>query len=239
MSKFVDLAEKLSKIPHLYVGSYDIEKLQTELASIDPALFVPFRSKSRHTEYLAKFWHGLSLVAPGGSIHGDLTEEGYAGRTDSQWTPVAEQSPYIKEVITDLGGEGQRVRLMCVRAGGSFPWHRHGTEIPLNARGMRPNWYEVIVHVPVKSNPQVSYEVIEASVYELSDYSAGIEIHKRNYPEGEAWVFNAAHYHNVFNRSQTEDRYSIMLTLDIRMRKTFDIVSKAVERYEGPLLTRL
>jgi hypothetical protein len=30
-----------------------------------------------------------------------------------------------------------------------------------------------------------------------------------------------------------------MLTLDIRMRKTFDIVSNAVERYEGPLLTGL
>lgn len=109
----------------------------------------------------------------------------------------------------------------------------------MNSQGLRPNWYEVIVHLPIKSNPQVSYEVIETSVYELSDYSAGIEIHKRNYPEGEAWSFNAAHYHNVFNRSKTEDRYSIMLTLDVRMKKTFDIVSKAVERYianqEGPL----
>ena len=245
MSKFIELSAKLDKIPHLYLGrTFEASRLQAELASIDPALFVPFRSKSRHTEYLAKFWHGLSLVAPGGSIHGDLTEEGYAGRTDSQWTPVAEQSPYIKEVITDLGGEGQRVRLMCIRAGGSFPWHRHGSETSMIASKngtLRPNWYEVIVHLPVKSNPQVSYEVIDRSVYELCDHLKGIEVHRRNYSEGEAWVFNSAHYHSVFNRSATEDRYSIMLTLDIRMRKTFEIASKAVDRYiasgEGPLIS--
>lgn len=244
MSKFADLAAKLDTIPHLDLGKrYDADLLQAELATIDPALFVPFRSKSRNASQIARFWHGLSLVAPQGSIHDDLTEVPYDGRTGYVWTPVAESCPYIKQVVTELGGEGQRARLMRVKAGGSLTWHRHGSELSMiiGVTGQRrPNWYELIVHVPIRTNPDFSYEVIDTQVYEMADYSAGkLEIHRKNYPQAEAWAFNGAHYHNVFNRSETEDRYAIMLTLDIRMRKTFDIVSKAVERYEGPLLTGL
>jgi hypothetical protein len=242
MSKFVELAARLDQIPHLDLGrSFDVSRLQAELDTIDPALFVPYRSKSRHTQHIAKFWYGLSLISPGGSIHGDLTEEPYATRTDCEWTPVANSCPYIKQVITELGGVGQRVRLMCMKADGSLTWHRHGTEISMKngivTGQIRPNWYECIVHVPIRSNPEYSYEVIDATAYEIGDLAAGkVEIHKKNYPEGEAWSFNGTQIHNVFNRSKTEDRYSIMLTLDVRMRKTFDIVSKAVESYDGPLV---
>ncbi|MGJ4945058.1 hypothetical protein ACQR1W_31145 [Bradyrhizobium sp. HKCCYLS1011] len=246
MSKFADLVTKLDKIPHLNLGEkYDADILQWELSKIDPALFVPFRSKSRHKDRIAECWHGLSLVAPHGSIHDDLTEEGYAGRTDSTWTPVADSSPYIKQVVAELGGEGQRVRLNRLGAGKSLTWHRHGTEVSMiagvAATGQRrPNWYELIVHVPIVSSDRVSYEVIPTQVFELADFAAGgLEIHQKAYPQGEAWCFNSAHYHNVFNRS-ADDRYAIMLTLDIRMPKTFEIVSKAVERYienqEGPLI---
>ncbi|MCW2201530.1 hypothetical protein M2227_003620 [Bradyrhizobium elkanii] len=243
MSKFAELVGILDKIPHLFLEkAYDATRLQNELDAIDPALFVPFRSKSRNADHIAEFWRGLSLVAPSGSLHDDLTEVPYEGRTGYVWTLVAESSPYIKQLVTELGGEGQRARLMCVKAGGSLTWHRHGSELSMivGAHGRRPNWYELIVHVPIRTNPDFSYEVIDTRVYELADYSAGkLEIHRKNYPQGEAWAFNGAHYHNVFNRSETEDRYTIMLTLDIRMRKTFDIVSKAVESYEGPLLTGL
>lgn len=244
MSKFVKLAAQLDKIPHLDLGrSFDVAQLQTELDAMDPALFVPYRSKSHNTKHIAKSWHGLSLIAPGGTIHTDLTEEPYADRTDCAWTPIAEASPYIKQVITELGGEGQRARFMCMRAGGSLTWHRHATEISIeqgNIMGqLRPNWYEVIVHVPVRSTPEYSYEVIAAHDYELGDFfEAGLEVHQMNYPEGEAWAFNGTHYHNVFNRSATVDRYSIMLTADIRRKKTFDIVSKAVAAYDGPLIER-
>ncbi|WP_316207384.1 aspartyl/asparaginyl beta-hydroxylase domain-containing protein [Bradyrhizobium sp. SZCCHNR3118] len=246
MSKFAELVAKLDQIPHLNLGKkYDADILQWELSKIDPALFVPFRSKSRHKDRIAECWHGLSLVAPHGSIHDDLTEEEYAGRTDSTWTPVAHSSPYIKQVITELGGEGQRVRLNRLGAGKSLTWHRHGSELSMiagvAATGQRrPNWYELIVHVPVLSNDSVSYEVIATHVYELADFASGeLEINRKTYPQGEAWAFNSAHYHNVFNRSD-KDRYAIMMTLDIRMRRTFDIVSAAVERYiangEGPLM---
>lgn len=243
MSRFAELARSVDKIPHLWLEkAYDAQRLQAELDAIDPALFVPFQSKSRNADHIAKFWRGLSLVAPNASLHDDLTEVPYEGRTGYVWTPVADASPYIKQVVTELGGEGQRVRLMCVKAGGSLTWHRHGSELSMiiGAHGRRPNWYELIVHVPIRTNPDFSYEVIDTRVYELADYSAGkLEIHRKNYPQAQAWAFNGAHYHNVFNRSETEDRYAIMLTLDIRMRKTFDIVSKAVESYEGPLLTGL
>lgn len=248
MSKFHDLAAKLDRIPHLDLGKrYDADLLLAELAAIDPSSFVPFRSKSRNADQIAKNWHGLSLVAPNGSIHDDLTEVPYEGRTGYIWTPIADSSPYIKQVVTELGGEGQRVRLMRVKAGGSLTWHRHGSELSMiiGVTGQRrPNWYELIVHVPIKTNPDFSYEVIDTEVFEMADFSAGkLEIHRKNYPQADAWAFNGAHYHNVFNRSETEDRYAIMLTLDIRMRKTFEIVSKAVDRYittgEGPLMQGL
>ncbi len=247
MSKFADLVEKLDRIPHLDLGKeYDTNLLQSELSKIDPTMFVSFRSKSRNAQHIGKFWSGLSLVAPDGAIHDDLTEAPYQGRTGYVWTPVAEGSPYIKQVVTELGGEGQRVRLMRVKAGGSLTWHRHGSELSMimGVNGKRPNWYELIVHVPIRTNTEFSYEVIETRIFELADYSAGqLQIHQKNYPAGEAWAFNGAHYHNVFNRSRTDDRYAIMLTLDIRMRKTFDIVSAAVERYlangEGPLMPAL
>jgi hypothetical protein len=249
MSKFLELVAKLDRIPHIYLGrDFDVARMQAEMDAIDPALFVPYRSKSRYTKHIARHWYGLSLISPKGSIHGDLTEETYACRTDCAWTPIAESCPYMKEVIRELGGEGQRVRFMCMKAGGSLAWHRHGTEIAFeNGKvvGMlRPNWYELIVHVPVRSNPEYSYEVIENQSYELGDFAAGnLDIHRKNYPDGQAWAFNGVHVHNVFNRSKTEDRYSIMLTLDVRMKKTFDMASEAVERYlannEGPLLQRV
>jgi hypothetical protein len=245
MSKFLKLAAELDQIPHLKLGpEFVVPLLQAELNAIDPSLFVPYRSKSHNTEHIAKSWHGLSLISPAGSIDGDLTEEFYAIRTDCAWTPIAEQSPYIRHVVTELGGEGQRCRLMCMRAGGSLTWHRHGTELATEngkvVGVIRPNWYEIIVHVPIRSNPEYSYEVIAAHEYELGDFAAGqMTIHAQNYPEGEAWAFNGTHYHNVFNRSATEDRYSIMLTADIRMKKTFDIVSKAVKAYDGPRIERI
>jgi Aspartyl/Asparaginyl beta-hydroxylase len=246
MSKFVELAAKLDQIPHLHLGrTFDVARLQAELDAIDPALFVPYRSVSKYQQFIADNWQGLSMVAPYGSVHGDLTEEFNRPRTDSTWTPVAEQCPYMKEVITELGGEGQRVRFMRVKPEGRLTWHRHGNETSIeNGKvlgGLRPNWFELIVHVPIRTNPDFSYEVIEVPSYQLVDFmTEPLAIHRKNYPAGEAWGFNSVHVHNVFNRSKTEPRYALMLSLDIRMRKTFDIVTKAVERYiannEGPLI---
>ncbi|TYO65538.1 hypothetical protein FXV83_16535 [Bradyrhizobium hipponense] len=249
MSKFVELARKLDSIPHLDLGrSFEVERLQAELDSIDSALFVPYRTVSRYKQLIANNWQGLSMVAPHGSIHDDLTEEFNGPPLDATWTSVAEQCPYMKQVITELGGEGQRVRLMRVMPEGRLTWHRHGNETSVeNGKilgGLRPNWHELIVHVPVRTNPEFSYEVIEVPSYQLIDFmTEPLAIHRKNYPAGEAWGFNSVHVHNVFNRSKTEPRYALMLSLDIRMKKTFDIVSKAVERYiangEGPLMPGL
>jgi hypothetical protein len=48
MSKFVELTGKLDRIPHLDLAkSFDLPRLQGELDSIDPALFVPYKSISK------------------------------------------------------------------------------------------------------------------------------------------------------------------------------------------------
>lgn len=253
MSKFVELARNLDRIPHLDLAKpFDLTRLQGELDSIDPALFVPYKSVSkRHRDMVAKSWQGVSLISPEGTLHGDLSEEYWGNPPTFAWTSLADQVPYMKEVVCELGGLGQRARLMRVQPGGRLAWHRHGGEVSTdgengahNGAALRPNWYELIVHVPVRTNPDFSYEVAEVVSYQVVDFlTEQPAVHRKNYPAGEAWAFNSTHVHNVFNRSTTEARYALMLNLDIRMRKTFDIVSKAVDRYiangEGPLMPGL
>jgi hypothetical protein len=250
MSKFGDLARKLDQIPHLDLErQFDVARLQGELDSIDRALFVPYKSVSkRHREMVARSWLGVSLISPDATLHGDLSEEYEGSPPTFDWTSLADQVPYMKEVICELGGLGQRARLMRVQPGGRLAWHRHGGEVATdgevgrhNNASLRPNWHELIVHVPVRTNPDFSYEVAEVASYQTVDFlTEQPAVHRKNYPAGEAWAFNSVHVHNVFNRSKTEARYALMLNLDIRMKKTFDIVSKAVERYiannEGPLI---
>ena len=249
MSKFIDLSKKLDKIPHLYLGkNYDLGRLQAELDTIDPALFVPYRTKSRYVEKMARDWHGVSFCSPGGTLHDDLSEEYYAPKTNFEYTSLTKQCPYIQEMIEDLGGAYRRARLMRVNPGGSLTWHKHSCESSIEGqwRGgeLRVNWYEVIAHVPLRTNPQFSYEVIETASYQTVDFlTEPLRIHRKNYPAGEAWAFNGVHVHNVFNRSKDEPRYTMMLQLDLRTRKTFEIMSAAVERYmaneEGPLIDDL
>jgi hypothetical protein len=245
MSKFVELASKLDKIPHLDLDrEFEVGRLQAELDALKPSVFVPYRTKSRYKDLISESWQGVSLISPGGGLHDDLTEEFLTPRADFMFTSVADQCPYMKEVICELGGLARRARLMRVQPGGRLTWHRHGTEGSIEdgkVVDLRPNWHELIVHVPVRSNPEFSYEVIELPSYQTIDFvMEELKIHRKNYPEGHAWAFNSVHVHNVFNRSKTQPRYALMLSLDIRMRKTFDIVSKAVERYiangEGPLI---
>jgi hypothetical protein len=140
--------------------------------------------------------------------------------------------------------------LTRVQPGGRLAWHRHSGEATINgdrgryARALRGNWYELIVHLPIRTNPDFAYSVIDAIEYHTLDFKyEPMPVHEKNYPAGEPWGFNGVHIHNVFNRSKTEARYSLMMILDIRMKKTFEIVSKAVDRYvasgDGPLLSGL
>jgi hypothetical protein len=140
--------------------------------------------------------------------------------------------------------------LMRIQPGGRLAWHRHGGEATINGEPgrynaeLRGNWYELIVHLPIRTPPELLYSVIDAIAYQTLDFmTEPVPVHEKHYPAGEPWGFNSVHVHNVFNRSKTEPRYSLMLLLDIRMRKTFDIVSKAVDRYiangDGPLLSGL
>lgn len=254
MSKFVDLASKLDQIPHLDLDrQFDVERLQAELDGLDPALFVPFRSISkRHADMTARSWQGVSLIAPNGLSDSDLTEEYWSGSPINDWTAVAEQTPYMKEIITSLGGEGQRARIMRMQPQGRLAWHRHNSEPSTlgealvwrrssDPGGLPSNWSQAVVHIPIRINPQFVYAVIDVVDYQTMDIGGEkLPVHEMNYPAGEAWVFNSTHVHNAFNRSQTEPRYSLMLTLDLRMKKSYGVIAPAVERYlanqEGPLM---
>lgn len=245
MSKFHDLIAKLDRIPHLDLGMrFDACRLEAELEAIDPALFQPYRTMyTRYKDLLASSWHGVSIVSPGGTLHDDLTESQFEAVGAYKPTSVAEQSPYMMNVIRDLGGEARRVRLMRIHPLGHLAWHRHTAQGSIDgegAIGARPNWNDIIVHVPIRMNPEFTYEVIDLASYQTLDFGAGdMPVHRKSYPAGEAWVFNGVNIHNVFNRSKTETRYALMMNLDIRLRRTFEIVSAAVDRYDGPWLPAL
>jgi Aspartyl/Asparaginyl beta-hydroxylase len=243
MSKFRDLVAVLDRIPHLDLQqAFDAGHLQAELAALPPEMFQPYRTvHTRYADLLAESWQGASLASPDASLHGDLTEYLYEPRV-YQWTPLAVLCPYMTEVVRSLGGEAQRVRLMRIQPGGHLAWHRHGVEGAIDGEGLkeRPNWSEVIVHVPIRTNPHFSYEVIPLASYQTADYlTERPRIHRKSYPEGDAWAFNGVNVHNVFNRSATEARYALMMDLDIRCKRTYDIVSAAVDSYDGPLMAPL
>jgi hypothetical protein len=90
--------------------------------------------------------------------------------------------------------------------------------------------------VPILAPEKFRYSVINIKDYRLGDIeNDGLKVYSENYPAGRATLFNCVHMHNVFNDDETP-RISLMLNLKLSQPKTFEIVKKAVEKYDGPLL---
>ena len=53
------------------------------------------------------------------------------------------------------------------------------------------------------------------------------------YKAGRAYVFNSFHPHNVFNPS---NEYRVTLMTYMNFNNVKDILSKAIETYDGPIL---
>jgi hypothetical protein len=138
------------------------------------------------------------------------------------------------KVAEVLGAENRRTRVMVVKAGWRLNWHSHffdGHGIDVEKQK-----YEVVVHVPIVAPHGFKYSVMSIQSFRLTDFShEPLNIYESNYPPGQAWMFNSYHMHNVFNPTE-HDRVSIMMYLDLRNVKTFNIVSNAVYKYKGHMI---
>ena len=77
--------------------------------------------------------------------------------------------------------------------------------------------------IPIEEYRLVDFETIKPKTYSM------------RYPEGEAWVFNSHHMHNIFNYDD-HDRVSLMIYLYIDNEKTRNIILDAVRSYSGELI---
>lgn len=232
-----DLIENLKTIPHLRLDlQFDLETLRKEVATVDH--FVPhqveeFRGQ-QFVQHYKESWHGRSLI--------DYTPDSYLGMTQTGAFPsskktfnsdgstrmfvtdLGEQLPYSVQCVHEISHYPGRTRLAKILAGKSMIWHTH---CQLKTYAPVPYVFG-IVHIPIFSNPHVSYEVAPVGSHE-----PGQPVWKEHYRPGEVWLFNGWHDHRVVNNG-AEDRISIVSYCHLIDPHFREIVQKAVDAYDGP-----
>ena len=233
MSLYDQLSQRLEFIPHLSLNtSFSVQRLNEDYQKIKDTVQPYQTSLSQAKDLIARSWHGVSIYGLWGHPYDDLTED-YVRNSDMQYylTQVGEKVPYIVECIKALGGEGKRCRLMTVKPQGRLVWHSHKHDSNVSY-----NPYEIVVHIPIVSPLGFRYSVVNVEKYRTVDFETEpLPIHTASYPVGQAWYFNSAHMHNVFNPSN-QDRVSIMMYLDIRNPLTMAAISQPTFEYKGPFL---
>lgn len=230
---FDDVADACARIAHLDLGyHFEVQPLWDEYNRLDPVTFQPYRSQfAPVAELLAKSWHGAALVGTNGSMYDDLTEKMINKGKAYTITPLGLACPKMMKVVETLGGEDCRCRVMIIKPGGRLTWHSHMYD---GMPSTDPNKkFEIVVHVPIFAPHGFKYSVINVADWRTKDLEREkIDIHNANYPAGYAFMFNSVHMHNVFNYSE-HDRVSIMMYLNLKNIKTFNIVSQAAYQYKG------
>lgn len=229
------LSDSCGWIPHLDLSvEFDMQKLISEWPIVAPMLR-PYNSTiPAIADKIASSWSGVSLFSPDGSLHGDLTENAKNFSGACIPTPAASYLPYMRSVVETLGGEKNRARLMVVQPKGQLTWHSHIFD---GVDDFRPNI--IVVHVPIFTPPEFRYSVIPIQDFRMGDHeNKRMRVYTQTYPNGRATMFNSLHMHNVFNDSQTMARASIMMYLDLKNPKTYEIVDRAVANYTGEWIPR-
>jgi len=148
------------KLPFLY----DVEQLQKEVAQFSDSMWIP---------HPLGFAGNLSI--PLISMNGEIND---AMCGPMKVTPALQQSPYIKQVIAQLGNVCGRSRLMRLEPGAEVPRHSD----------LNYHWHKHIrIHIPIFTDPQVDFWCADKKV---------------NMAAGECWIFDTFKSHIVENKSQ-------------------------------------
>jgi hypothetical protein len=145
-------------------------------------------------------------------------------------TEIALLMPAMMDAVISLGGVTRRARIMKIKAHSSLDWHRHDK--------MAHNIW--IVHIPLITTPNVHFAICPYENFPkpLFTQMAPLDeklVFKAPYPTGQATVFNAYHFHNVFNDSDI-DRVSLMMYCDDAIPEFRELLMKSIEAYDGPLV---
>jgi hypothetical protein len=151
---------------------FDADALAAEVRALPPSAW------SAHPTGFAGN-EAVRLVSPGGRA----TDE-----TDGVMapTPALQQSPYMREVMAEIGAVWGRSRLMGLAAGGEVPRHIDTHYY------WRTHWR---IHIPVITNPGVLFTCGDETVHMAA---------------GECWLFDSFQWHRVENKG-AEQRIHLVL----------------------------
>lgn len=175
--------------------------LAAEVRALPAAAWVPHPQRFPGNE-------AVPLVTPAGRLTNEFV--GPMGPTD-----YLLQSPYMMDVMRELGSTWGRSRLMGLGAGAEVPHH------------VDNNYYwrtHIRLHVPIITNPGVDFTCGDQTV---------------NMTAGDAWVFDTFRQHHVHNRG-TEQRVHLVFDT-VGGERLWDLVNQAraanYAAQDAPLVT--
>ena len=151
-----------------------------------------------------------------------IEETGY---TKMYLTQVGKNMPSSIDFLKKICSRPGRTRLAKLRKnGGKIWWHSH-----CQTKRYRPTEYLFgIVHVPIYSNPDVSYQVCA-----VENEKNHRNIYSQKYEPGSVWIFNGWHDHRAVNYGE-RDRLTLVSYCHLTDTRFRNILENAVQKYTGP-----
>ena len=231
------LTEDVRNIPHLpLLFSYDAKRIEDEIRNC-PFPLMPYEAtmQSNHGHNKSK-WNNLSLYSNNGEIFCDRLEGAGDGALEKIWghfsrTGLEEYLPYTYEVIDALGAGKALARIEEIYPMSVMGWHNHVFEL------FHPETH-MIIQVPINIPEGFKYSVMSNKEYRTTDFSKGAgKVYESTYEPGTPVIFNAYHYHNVFNYNKEQPRLTIRFFADLRDENVYDMVEAAVKEYDGEYIS--
>lgn len=123
--------------------AFDAQQLGADLRRVEAMDGV---AESQIYGYEDGTWTGIALVSADGSV--DNLAYGPGEYLD---TPALDAAPYVREILDQIGGRRQRVRLLVLHPGGRIYPHRDGPVCLENGVAR--------LHVPILTSPSVTFRI--------------------------------------------------------------------------------
>lgn len=249
-----ELIRKLEQIPHLnlteFVPQVPLDKLISELRSFTNTDYYPYISgnKSKElAEYMAKNWHGFCIIdaCKEGRHNIDyMTTENNFDKLTFQFddignklykpTDVGQLMPATIDYLYSITNCPGKTRISRIKAnGGNATWHSHRILADNGDKRFtsKKDYITPVMHIPLVTNEKVHFGVSSSNPAKNKEHN----IMWQQYKPGEVWLFNSFYYHNVYNMG-SDDRDHIMMYTPLEDDHYLTILTKAVEKYSGPLI---
>jgi hypothetical protein len=254
IERIESLNTRLNAIPHLNLSKYlphaPLREMIKELFQFTENDFYPYITgfqDEKSKEHMANNWKGMCLIDSTVSGRHNIdywcTENNYdqlefkiSENGDPIYSPtdVGSLCPKTIDYLYSICERPNKTRLSrIVSNGGSASWHSHKV---LSDSGdekfVKRGIVKYILHIPLITNYQCFMGVSETN----SNLDLTAKKYWQRYNSGEVWIFNNYWYHNAVNLG-TDHRDHIMMYVERDDEKLIPIIEKAVNEYQGPLIT--